>query len=346
MKKLLAGLLISSMVLAATGCSSKTSEPAPTAEAKTEAPADNGAADTEAAKTEAAGTEAKTEGKQYEIAFSLKTVTNDAFQSGIADAIKSNVEAAGHKFTLVTAGDETAVSTQVTQIEDLIAKGVSAIIVNPMDANAVVPSLQKAKDAGIPVVLVDSTIAEGNEELYITYVGTDNYNAAKIGAEKLTETLGNTGKVIIVRGANGNSVGDARVEGFKAGLGDGIEIVGEQPGDWSNDVAKQVTENMLQANPEVNGLFTASDVMLDGILQAMDDAKREGIQIMSFDGSDDGKSLIEEGLVLGTMAQFPDEMGKIAVDTLVGVLDGTTDPASVEKYIDSGTECITAENLN
>lgn len=332
MKKLVAALLVSSMVLATAGCSSKTEAPAPT-----EAPAEAGG------ETEAA--ESKEAGKQYEIAFSLKTVTNDAFQSGIADAIKSNVEAAGHKFTLVTAGDETAVSAQVTQIEDLIAKKVDAIIVNPMDANAVVPALQKAKDAGIPVVLVDSTIAEGNEDLYVTYVGTDNYAAAKLGAEKLTEKLGNKGKVIIVRGANGNSVGDARVNGFKDGLGDGIEIVGEQPGDWSNDVAKQVTENMLQANPEVDGLFTASDVMLDGILQAMDDAKREGIQIMSFDGSDDGKALIEEGLVLGTMAQFPDHMGKIAVDTLVGVLDGTTDAASVDKYIDSGTECVTAENL-
>lgn len=337
MKKLVAALLVSSMVLATAGCSSKTEAPAPTEAPKTEAPAEAGG------ETEAA--ESKEAGKQYEIAFSLKTVTNDAFQSGIADAIKSNVEAAGHKFTLVTAGDETAVSAQVTQIEDLIAKKVDAIIVNPMDANAVVPALQKAKDAGIPVVLVDSTIAEGNEDLYVTYVGTDNYAAAKLGAEKLTEKLGNKGKVIIVRGANGNSVGDARVNGFKDGLGDGIEIVGEQPGDWSNDVAKQVTENMLQANPEVDGLFTASDVMLDGILQAMDDAKREGIQIMSFDGSDDGKALIEEGLVLGTMAQFPDHMGKIAVDTLVGVLDGTTDAASVEKYIDSGTECVTAENL-
>lgn len=295
--------------------------------------------------TAAMGLNAAAEEEQYEIAFSLKTVTNDAFQAGIADAIEKNVTDAGHKFTLVTAGDETAVSTQVTQIEDLIVKGVDALIVNPMDANAVIPALQKAKDAGIPVVLVDSTIAEGNEALYVTYVGTDNFNAAKIGAEKLTEVLGNEGKVVIVRGANGNSVGDARVDGFKAGLGDGIEIVGEQPGDWSNDVAKQVTENMLQANPEVDGLFTASDVMLDGILQAMDDAKREGIQIMSFDGSDDGKALIEEGLVLGTMAQFPDEMGKIAVDTLLGVLDGSVDAASVEKYIDSGTECITAENL-
>lgn len=340
MKKLAALLLTAGLVLTSVGCgqqSAPADAPAATAADTTAAPAD--------AASEPAEDTAGTAGEQYEIAFSLKTVTNDAFQSGIADAIQKNVEAAGHKFTLVTAGDETAVSTQVTQIEDLIAKGVDALIVNPMDANAVIPALQKAKEAGIPVVLVDSTIAEGNEDLYITYVGTDNYNAAKIGAEVLTEKLGNTGKVIIVRGANGNSVGDARVEGFKAGLGDGIEIVGEQPGDWSNDVAKQVTENMLQANPEVDGLFTASDVMLDGILQAMDDAKREGIQIMSFDGSADGIDLIQEGLVLGTMAQFPDHMGQIAVETLVGVLDGKTDAASVEKYIDSGTECFTIENI-
>lgn len=335
MKKLLATLLIAGMAVSAVGCSS------PAASQETVA----APAATEAA-SEAGTEEAAPEGKeQYEIAFSLKTVTNDAFQSGIADAIQKNVEAAGHKFTLVTAGDETAVSTQVTQIEDLIAKGVDALIVNPMDANAVVPALQKAKDAGIPVVLVDSTISEGNEDLYITYVGTDNFNASKIGAEKLTEELGNQGNVIIVRGANGNSVGDARVEGFKAGLGDGIEIVGEQPGDWSNDIAKQVTENMLQANPEIAGLFTASDVMLDGILQAMEDAGRTDIKIMSFDGSDDGKALIEEGLVLGTMAQFPEVMGKTAVDTLLDILDGTTDPATVEKYIDSGTECITIDSL-
>lgn len=285
------------------------------------------------------------DGTGYEIAFSLKTVTNDAFQQGIANSVQSEVEASGGTFQLVTAGDETGVSTQVSQIEDLISKGVDALIVNPMDANAVIPALQKAKDAGIPVVLVDSTIAEGNDDLYITYVGTDNAAAAKTGAEKLTEVLGNKGNVIIVRGANGNSVGDARVDGFKEGLGDGITIVGEQPGDWSNDTAKQVTENMLQANEEVDGIFSASDVMLDGILEAIDDAGRENIEIMSFDGSDDGKELIREGLVYGSMAQFPDAMGKTAVDTLLNVLNGDLDPADVEKFIDSGTECITAETL-
>lgn len=328
MKKGIVALLVCTMIFAMVGCGAKSADTA-------EKPAE----------TTEAETSESVEGEKYEIAFSLKTVTNDDFQQGIANAIQKNVENAGHTFTLVTAGDETAVATQVTQIEDLIAKKVDAIIVNPMDANAVVPALQKAKEAGIAVVLVDSTIAEGNEDSYITYVGTDNFNAAKIGAELLTEKLGNSGKVIIVRGANGNSVGDARVDGFKAGIGDGIEVVAEQPGDWSNDVAKQVTENMLQANPEVNGLFTASDVMVDGILQAMEDAKRDGIEIMSFDGSQGCLSLIKEGKVLGTMAQFPDNMGKIAVETLIGVLDGEIDADSVEKYIDSGTECYTIDNL-
>ncbi len=281
--------------------------------------------------------------KEYNIAFSLKTVTNDAFQQAIATAVEKECTEAGAKFTLVTAGSETGVATQVTQLEDLITKGVDALIVNPMDANAVIPALQKAKDKGIPVILVDSTIEAGHEELYISYIGTDNFAAAKMGAEKLSEAMGGAGKAILVRGANGNSVGNARADGFKGGLAAGITLVGEQPGDWNNDTAKQVTENMLQANPDVTGIMSCSDVMVDGILQAIEDAGLKDVKIMSFDG--DSIELIQQGLVLGTMAQFPNEMGKLAVDTLVQVLNGDVAADSVAKYIDSGTACYTADNL-
>lgn len=285
--------------------------------------------------------------EEYEIAFSLKTVTNDDFQKAIADSVEETAKAAGVKFTLITAGEETAVSTQVNQVEDLIAKGVDAIILNPMDANAVIPALQKAKAAGIPVILVDSTIAAGNDDLFVTYIGTDNYAAAEVGGKALVEELGNEGKVLIVRGANGNSVGDARVDGFKSGIKDSkLEIVGEQPGDWKNDVAMQVMENMLQANPKVDAVFTASDVMLDGIITALEDAGREDVKILSFDGSMAAIELIEEGLVYGTMAQFPSVMGSKAVELLVGVLNGTVDPASVDKFIDSGTDCFTLKNID
>jgi ribose transport system substrate-binding protein len=284
---------------------------------------------------------------QYEIAFSLKTITNDDFQRAIADSIKKAVESSGNKFTLVMAGEQTAVAAQVSQLEDLIAKKVSAIILSPMDSRAVIPALRKAKDAGIPVVLVDQTIEAGNEDLYVTYIGTDNFNAGKVGGQTLVKALNNSGNVLIVRGANGSSAGDDRVDGFKEGIkGSGLKVVGEQPGNWTNSVAMQVTENMLQANPKVDGIFTASDVMLDGILQALADAKRSNVKLMAVDGSAAAVGLIESGEVYGTMAQFPGRMGPKAVETLLDVLNGKIQASSVQKYIDSGTACYTKENLN
>ena len=284
--------------------------------------------------------------KTYTIAFSLKTVTNDDFQKAIATAIQSAVEAAGHKFLLVTAGEQTAVSTQVNQVEDLIAKKVDAIILNPMDGKAVVPVLKKAKAAGIPVIVVDSSVEKGNEGLYISYVGTDNFNAGVEAGKRLVKELNNQGNVLVVRGANGSLAGDNRVDGFKKGLvGSGLKIVGEQPGNWNNAVAMQVTENLLQANKSVQGLFTASDVMLEGILQAIGDANRSGIKILAVDGSKKAVDLIETGTVTGTMAQFPAKMGRIAVETLLGVLDGSKPAASVAKVIDSGTMVYDKTNL-
>lgn len=296
------------------------------------------------AATAAATTKSAAGGKT--IAFSLKTITNDDFQKAIADSIQSAVEASGNTFELVTAGDQTNVANQVKQLEDLIAKKVDAIILSPMDANAVIPVLKKAKEANIPVILVDQTIEAGNEDLYVTYIGTDNFNAGKEAGVKVAEWLANTGNVMIVRGANGSSAGDQRVDGFKAGIeGTGIKIIGEQAGDWKNDKAMQVTENMLQSNSDVQAVFTASEVMVDGILQALDGAGKTDVKIMAVDGSKKAVDLIEAGDLTGTMAQFPQVMGKTAVDTILGVLDGSIDAAEVDKYIDSGTSAYAKDNL-
>ena len=134
------------------------------------------------------------------------------------------MESSGYTFLLVTAGEQTAVSTQVNQVEDLIAKKVTGIILNPMDGNAVVPVLGKAHDASIPVVIVDSPVAKGHEGLYITFVGTDNLNAGMQAGKQMVQALGNKGKVLVVRGANGSVAGDNRVDGFKKGLEGSGEI--------------------------------------------------------------------------------------------------------------------------
>ncbi len=328
------------------GCSPAT--PAATVDSGAAASSQAPAAASEAAATEApAAAPADNAGGKKTIAFSLKTITNDDFQKAIADSIQKAVEDSGNTFELVTAGDQTNVANQVKQIEDLIAKKVDALIVSPMDANAVIPALEKAKAAGIPVVLVDQTIEAGHEDLYVTYIGTDNTNAGKEAGKKVAEWLGGKGNVLVVRGANGSSAGDQRVDGFKQGLeSTGLVVAGEQAGDWKNDKAMQVTENMLQANSDVQAIFTASDGMLDGILQALQNAGKTDVKIMSVDGSKKAVDMIEAGDVSGTMAQFPQIMGGKAVETLLGVLDGSIEASSVEKYIDSGTEAYTNENLD
>jgi ribose transport system substrate-binding protein len=292
-------------------------------------------------------TAADSSGSKGTIALSLKTITNDDFQKALADAVKAQVESSGYTFLLVTAGEQTAVSTQVNQVEDLIAKKVDGIILNPMDGNAVVPVLGKAHDAGIPVVIVDSPVAKGHEDLYITFVGTDNLNAGVQAGKQMVQTLGNKGKVLIVRGANGSVAGDNRVDGFKKGLeGSGVTIAGEQPGDWTNSVAMQVTENMLQANKDVQGLFTASDVMLEGILEALSDGNRKGIAIISVDGSHKAVDLLASGEIHGTMAQFPQKIGSQAVENLVLVIEKKSESKSIPKVIDSGTIMYSKDNLD
>ncbi len=284
----------------------------------------------------------------YTIGYSLKTITNDAFQLALYTGIKDAVEASGNTFVDAIAESQTAVATQVNQIEDLIAQDVDALILNPMDANAVIPVLEKAQEAGIPVILVDQGVAE-REDLFVTFVSTDNFAAAKLAGENMAEMLGGEGNVIIVRGANGSSAGDQRADGFKAGIeGTGLVLVNEQAGDWVVDKAMQVTENMIQANPEIDGIFCCSDNMVPGILQALknNDLDPAEIAFISFDGAKAGCDYIAAGELTGTMAQFPAIIGAKAVEVMLGVLDGTTDPDSTPKFVDAGTEMYDKDNLD
>ena len=277
------------------------------------------------------------------IGYSTKTITNDAFQLSLYNAVKDAVEANGDTFVGVLAESQTAVATQVSQIEDLINQGVDGLVINPMDSNACIQVLEKAKEAGIPVVLVDQGIEAGHEDLYITFISTDNLAGGKSAGVRMAEELGGAGNVIIVRGANGSQAGDDRADGFKQGIeGTGLELINEQPGDWVVDKAMQVTENMIQANADIQGIFCCSDNMLPGILQALQNNDLEDVVIISFDGSDAGIQMIKDGSVLGTVAQFPDKIGAWGVEYLMKGIAGETD--GVESFIDAGTMIIDASN--
>ncbi|MDO4547766.1 MAG: sugar ABC transporter substrate-binding protein [Clostridia bacterium] len=278
------------------------------------------------------------------IGYSTKTITNDAFQLSLYDAVKAAVEANGDEFMGVLAESQTAVATQVNQIEDLINMGVDGLIINPMDSNACIQVLEKAKEAGIPVVLVDQGVEAGHEDLYVTFISTDNFAGGQSAGERMAAELGGSGNVIIVRGANGSQAGDDRADGFKAGIeGTGLALINEQAGDWVVDKAMQVTENMIQANPDIQGIFCCSDNMLPGILQALRNNDIEGVTIISFDGSQAGIDMIKDGSVLGTVAQFPDKIGAWGVEYLMKAINGEAE--GVESFIDAGTQIFDITNV-
>jgi len=336
MKKTLAVLLSVIMVFSMTACGSSSGDNAATPE-----PAkDDTAATTEEAKDtvdNSADSQAAGDSKGI-IAFSTKTITNNEFQRVMVEEAQKVVEAAGYTFELILSGDELAVAKQVENIENEINKKVTGLIVAPMDGNAILPALQKAQDAGIPVIIADAAVDEGNEALYATYVGSDNYAIGQEAAKQMIEKVGE-GEVVMVRGASGAMGGELRAQGFTEGLeGSSVKLVNEQSGEWQSDVAMQVTENMLTANPDAKGVFLCSDAMLSGVMSACQNKGKTGedMCIISVDGNISALEAIEAGNCYGCVAQYPGKIGQKSAEIMVEICDGTTNPDSLEKFIDSG----------
>jgi ribose transport system substrate-binding protein len=280
------------------------------------------------------------------IGLSVKTITNDPFQAAWVQAATDKVEELGGTVQLLVAGGQTAVASQSSQLEDLVTQQVDGIIVSPLDGSAVLPALQKAKDAGVPVILVDQPIAAGNEDLYETLIATDNVNAGRQLATYLVTAMPDPElKVAIIEGAPGSVAGDDRLTGFMEGLASGgITPVASATGEWDNAKALAAMENILTANPDLQAVLSASDVMVDGILQALAGAGKTDVAVLAIDGSTVGIQGVLDGKLLADNTQDPMAMGSMAAEFAVGIANGEIEPGSLEKYIDSGTTTVTIDN--
>ena len=280
------------------------------------------------------------------IGLSVKTITNDPFQAAWVQAATDKVEELGGTVQLLVAGGQTAVAQQTSQLEDLVTQQVDGIIVSPMDGSAVLPALQKAADAGIPVFLVDQPIAAGNEALYETLIATDNVKAGRDLATYLVTTMNDPElKVAIIEGAPGSVAGDDRLTGFNEGLASGgITPVASAPGEWDNAKALAAMETILQATPDLQAVLSASDVMVDGIRQALAGAGKTDVKILAIDGSTVGIQGVLDGWIMADNTQDPMAMGSMAADYAMQMAAGDLAAGSLDKYIESGTVTVTTDN--
>ncbi len=236
-------------------------------------------------------------------------------------------------------------------IEALVARGdIDALITAPNDKEQSIPVLQEAFDAGIPVITVDTFIGDGNyadgEVTFpLSYIGSDNTQGGYIACQSLAESLGEGAKIYIQNVRPGISTTDQREDGCEAAAADfGLEVVRIDYNENLADNAQQQTAAVLQANPDVTGIFATNTFGALGAGAAIENAGLAGaVQVALFDASEENIGYLRDGTVSLVIAQKPSDMGYLAVALMTGYLDGFQ---SIPKRIPTGYFVFNAENVD
>jgi simple sugar transport system substrate-binding protein len=227
---------------------------------------------------------------------------------------------------------------EIAAIESFITQQVDAIAITPTSPN-VADALQKAVDAGIPVVLIDNDIPDWDGKTAV--VATDNFAGGQLAGTWLKDNLPEGAKLAVLQGVLGNPSLDDRVDGMLDTLGDWAEVVATTPTDCDQTKGLDAGQDILTANPELDAIYAACGPPIIGTLEAIKSAGRSGIITVGFDASPDEVAAIADGTETASVAQFPAKMGSLGVQAAFDAASGKT----VEKLIDTGTEMVTKDNF-
>ncbi|MBP1018714.1 substrate-binding domain-containing protein [Serratia fonticola] len=255
--------------------------------------------------------------KEYKIGASLLTQQHP-FYIDLADAMKAEAKKDDVVLNISIANQD--LNKQLSDVEDFITKKVDAIIISPVDSKGVQVAIIKAEKAGIPVITVD-VAAEGVP--VVTHVATDNYAGGVEAGKLMGKLLNGKGKVAIIDYPALQSV-VARVDGFKKGLADtpDVKIVAIQTG-ITRAEALTVAQNMMQAHPDLNGLFGFGDDAALAAVIAAKSARNDNIKIIGFDGMKEARDAVDsDKTFVAVIRQYPDQMGAKAIDAAVDHLNG------------------------
>ncbi|MGM0920552.1 MAG: ABC transporter substrate-binding protein [Bacillota bacterium] len=232
---------------------------------------------------------------------------------------------------------------QTSQIENFITKKVDVILLNAVDTKGISAAVQQAKDAGIPVIAVD-TNAEGGVDATVT---SDNYQAGQLAGEYVVEQLNGKGNIVIIDGPPVSAVTD-RIQGFEDVIKEsGIKVVAKQNGEGNREKALSVMESILQANSSgsIDAVFAINDPEAIGVEIASEQAgRKDEFFIVGVDGAPEAaEAMAKEGSsIMATSAQSPSEMVKKAVEIAMKVKNGE----DVEELIKVPVELVTQETLD
>jgi ABC-type sugar transport system substrate-binding protein len=239
------------------------------------------------------------------------------------------VEAEAQGVNIIESDGQNSAPKQTADIESAIVQKVNAIVISPLDVNALAPAIEQAVAAGVPVVTIDRRV-DGVEGI-LAHVGADNVKGGEAEAQALVDAFPNGAKIFHLQGQPGAGPAIDRNKGVHNvldGMADKYQIIFEQTANFARDQALSVTEAGLAANGKPDAIICANDDMALGAMEACAARGYTDVKIYGFDALPEAIAAVRDGKLAGTVEQFPGEQSRTAVRIAVAFAKDGTKPES------------------
>lgn len=247
--------------------------------------------------------------------------------------MKNDAEKAAAKLgaTIVFADAQNDSSKQASDVENFVAQKVDAILISPMTVDSLVPAIEAAAKAGIPVASVDR---KANTDAVLVHVGADNVQGGRAAAKYVIDKLGNKGTVIELEGTPGASAAIDRKAGFDEVIKKSkVKLLVSQTAEFDRAKGQNVMESLIQKYPNFDAVFGANDEMIIGAVEALSAAGIKNKVTIGFDATPDAFQYMKEGKLGATIDQFPGKQAGDALKYLVDYVKSKKKPAKQAVYI-------------
>ncbi|MER5946433.1 ABC transporter substrate-binding protein [Streptomyces sp. NPDC001904] len=238
----------------------------------------------------------------------------------IAETASIKAEASKRGIKLLTANAQSQFSKQISDVQDLIAKGADLLVIAPLNSDGWEPVLRAAGAKHIPIITVDRKINATACKDYVSFIGSDFVEQGKRAADQMIEATGGKGTIAILLGAAGNNVTTERTKGFEDQIkakAPGLKVVFKQTGEFAREKGQAVTEQLIQSKPDITGIYAENDEMGLGAVNALKGAgkKAGAVKIVTVDGTRNAVQGIVDGWISGVIESNP-RFGPLAFQTL------------------------------
>lgn len=258
------------------------------------------------------------------IALVISTLNNPFFVT-MKDSAQKEANRLGYDLVVLDSMDNPA--KELANVQDLTVKGTRLMLINPTDSDAVGNAVILANKAKIPVITLDRVANKGE---VVSHVASDNRLGGKMAGDYIADKVASDAKVIQLEGITGTSASRERGEGFKQAVdAHKLNVLASQPADFDRTKGLNVMQNLLTAYPAVQAVFAQNDEMALGALRALQTAGRTDVLVIGFDGTDDGIKAVNRGMLGATIAQRPDQIGILGIQTADKILKGEKVDATI-----------------